>query len=67
MVNSQQIRVSTDFSMLMTDISKRSGLTVPVVTKIVAVQLRTNQMEFVVDDKKVRVKQKGGLGLLDLL
>ena len=67
MVNSQQIRVSTDFSMLMTDISKRIGLTVPVVTKIVAVQLRTNQMEFVVDDKKVRVKQKGGLGLLDLL
>jgi len=67
MVNSRPIRVSTDFSILMTDISKRSGLSVPGVTKIVAVQLRTNQVEFVINNKKVRIKQNGGLGLVDLL
>lgn len=61
------MRVSDDFSILMTDISKRSGLSVPSVTKIVAVQLRTNQVEFIVKDKRVRVKQNGGLGLIDLL
>lgn len=66
MVSSKQIRVSTDFSNLMFDMSKQTGLSVTGVTKIIAVQLRTNQVQFIVSDKKVKVKQNGGFGLIDL-
>jgi len=72
------MRVNPDFRKLMVDLGKRSNLSPSSVTKIVAIQLRTNQMEIeiprmfdtkqnLVKFKKVRIKQNGGLGLVDLL
>lgn len=72
------MKVNPDFKQLMFDIGKRSNLSATSVTKIVAIQLRTNQMEIevprlfdnnrtLVKFKKVRIKQNGGLGLIDLL
>ena len=80
MVNGVGMRVNPDFKRLMFDIGKRSNLSATSVTKIVAIQLTTNQMEIevprlidsrqrnsLVKFKKVKIKQNGGLGLVDLL
>jgi len=78
MVNNRLMRVSPDFRDLMLDIGRKTNLSPASVTKIVAIQLKTNQMEIevprmfdnnrtLVKFKKVKIKQNGGLGLIDLL